>query len=132
MFRLAALFLLRLHAPKEDIHHNHDQRDHRHGDPEAHVQSQPVRCSEQRHPNILPVHLHTSLQQLAVVADIGFFQTGRQHHVEQDAGNQIGKISSGQGDKAQCCAERRKGNERQHGNAGHGQHRHGGRRRGSG
>ena len=32
------------------------------------------------------------LQQLAVAADVGLFQNRRQRHVEQDAGEQIGKV----------------------------------------
>ena len=47
---LAGCFLPGLHAPKDDIHHNHDQCNYGHGHPKAHVQT------EQRHPNILPVH----------------------------------------------------------------------------
>ena len=32
------------------------------------------------------------LQQLAIVADVGFFQAGGKHHIQQDAGNQVGKV----------------------------------------
>jgi len=124
-FCVAARFLPGLHAPKDYIHHNHDQRDHRHGHPKAHVQPEQVRCSEQRHPNILPVHCeYLLLQQLAVVTNIGFFQTGRQHHVEQDAGKQISKIGSGQRNKSQRRTKGREGDHRQYRNTGHGQQRY--------
>ena len=60
-FCVAARFLPGLHAQKGYIHHDHGQRDRRHGHPKTHVESEQARCSEQRHPNILPVHCVPSL-----------------------------------------------------------------------
>ena len=122
----AGRFLTGLHAPKDGIHHDHDQRDYCHGHPKAHVESEQIHCAKQRHPNILPIHReHLLLQQLAVVTNIGFFQAGRQHHIQQNAGDQIGKVGRRQCHKAQRCTKGGKGDDGQHRNAGHRQQRNG-------
>ena len=61
------------------------------------------------------------------MTDIGFFQTGRQHHIQQDAGDQIRKIRCGQSNKTKRRSENCKRNHSQDRNTGHGKQRHWGR-----
>lgn len=117
-------FLLGLHTPKHSVHGHHDEGHHRQGRPEAQIKTQPVGGAEYGHPKFIPVHGFPPLQQLAIVADVGFFQAGGKHHIQQDAGNQIGKVGRRQCHKAQRCTKGGKGDDGQHRNAGHGQHGH--------
>ena len=54
-----------------------------------HVESEQAHCSEQRHPNILPVHCVPSLTAARRGDEHRLFQAGRQHHVEQDADTRL-------------------------------------------
>ena len=55
------------------------------------------------------------------MAYIGFFQAGRQHHIEQDTRDQVRKVGSRQGNKSKHRTEGSKGDHRQYGDAGHGE-----------
>ena len=47
------------------------------------------------------MHTPFLLQQLPKMTHIGFLNTGRQHHIQQNAGDQVSKISCGEGDKSE-------------------------------
>ena len=100
----------RSYRPEYNIHHNHNQCNCGHGYPKADIKTQPFGGSEKSHPNFLPIHHYTSLEQFAIVTDIGFFQAGCQHHIQQDAGNQISKVCYRQSDKSQHRSKGCKGN----------------------
>ena len=98
------------HRPEHNIHYNDNRYNNCHCHPKANIKTQPFGCSEKSHPNFFPVHCYTSLEQFAIVTDIGFFQTGCQCHIQQDAGNQISKVCCRQSDKSQHRSKGRKGN----------------------
>ena len=119
-------------CPKDHIHQDHNKSRHGYRCPKPHIDSEQLRSSEQIHPYCVPIDCHIMhtpflLQQLPKMTHIGFLNTGRQHHIQQNAGDQVSKISCGEGDKSEHFSQCGKGDDRQYRDAGKGQQRHRGR-----
>ena len=99
---------LGFHTPNDGIHDNDNQQHDCHGYPESHIDSQPFASSKNIDPKSFPIQYHEShlLEQLAVMADVCFFDTRCQDHVQQNAWNQIGKVNERQIGKAKGRSQR--------------------------
>ena len=110
-------------CPKDHIHQDHNKSRHGYRCPKPHIDSEQLRSFEQIHPYCVPIDCHIMhtpflLQQLPKMTHIGFLNTGRQHHIQQNAGDQVSKISCGEGDKSEHFSQCGKGDDRQYRDAG--------------